>query len=296
MIEYPQYSHLDPEYIDKKLNDFFLEDIPTFDFTSTLTVDKNAISKAVLEAEENIVFAGIGILKRVFANGFQLELHVNDGDKVKAGEKIATITGNSIQILEKERVMLNLIQRLCGIATLTNQYATLAKRFNVKILDTRKTIPGLRLFDKHAVAIGGGYNHRIDLSSGILIKDNHINASGGIQEAISKIRSSEVWQKNPIKIELEVDNLEQLKQGLEVKVDGFLLDNFDRAMTFEAVSIIRSYSDDDYIGQDVFVESSGGINLNNIGYYLDTGINAISIGALTHSAKGANIHLEFYDL
>lgn len=298
MIEYPIYNKLPKEYIQKKLKEFFDEDIPNLDITTTLTISKDEKSKAVLEAEDELVFAGVEIIKAIFGNDndnddeFELEIHVNDGDKLKFGDKIATIIGSSQKILEKERVLLNLIQRLSGIATLTNQYVEIAKPHNVKILDTRKTIPGLRLFDKYAVAIGGGHNHRLDLSSGILIKDNHIKAAGGIKNAIDKIRNSELWRKNPLKIELEVDTLEQITEGLEAKADGYLLDNMNRETTFEAVKMIRSYEN----GNNIFIESSGGINLTNLHNYVDTGINAISIGALTHSAKGANIHLEFFDL
>lgn len=293
MIEYPIYKKLPKEYIQNKLKEFFEEDIPNLDITTTLTIIKDEKSKAVLEAEDDLVFAGVEIIKEIFIDDeFYLEIHINDGDKIKFGDKIATIIGSSQKILEKERVLLNLIQRLSGIATLTNQYVEIAKSYNVKILDTRKTIPGLRLFDKYAVAIGGGHNHRLDLSSGILIKDNHIKASGGIKNAIDKIRNSELWQSNPLKIELEVDTLEQINEGLEAKADGYLLDNMNRETTLEAVKMIRNYEN----GQNIFIESSGGINLTNLHNYVDTGINAISIGALTHSVKGANIHLEFFDL
>ena len=178
--------------------------------------------------------------------------------------------------------MLNILQRLCGIATHTKQYVDLASPFNVKILDTRKTTPGMRLFEKYAVKCGGGYNHRFDLSSGVLIKDNHIQSAGSITQALKKI-DKKYW------IELEVDTLEQIYEGLENEVNGFLLDNMNPKKVKEAVAIIRS----DKSGNEIFIEASGGINLTNIKPYLNTGIDAISIGALTHQVQSSDIKLEF---
>jgi nicotinate-nucleotide pyrophosphorylase (carboxylating) len=161
----------------------------------------------------------------------------------------------------------------------------MAAPYNVRILDTRKTIPGLRLFEKYAVTVGGGWNHRLDLSSGILIKDNHIQAAGGITNAVNKIR-----KKNyNLPIELEVENLKQIKEGLNAGVDGFLLDNMTPVNIRKCVSIIRSHPN----GKTIFIEASGGITLKTLPDYVNTGIDAVSVGALTHSAKAANIHIEF---
>ena len=181
--------------------------------------------------------------------------------------------------------MLNLIQGLCGIATLTHKYVDLAKPFNVKILDTRKTTPGLRLFEKYAVSIGGAYNHRLNLSDGILIKDNHIILAGSVKDAVK------VAQKNEtdLSIELEVENINQIKEALNIGVDGFLLDNMTRNAVLHSISLIRNFEN----GEDIFIEASGGINFDNIHSYLDTGVNAISIGALTHRAISKDLHLEF---
>ena len=164
-------------------------------------------------------------------------------------------------------------------------YSELAKPFGVKILDTRKTTPGLRLFEKYAVTCGGAYNHRLNLSEGILIKDNHIVAAGSVKAAVENIRRIDT----SLPIELEVDTTEQIKEGLSAGVDGFLLDNMDPEKISESVQIIRNFSG----GESLFIEASGGITLENIQGYLETGINAISIGALTHQIKSKDIRLEF---
>ncbi|MFH1052701.1 MAG: carboxylating nicotinate-nucleotide diphosphorylase [bacterium] len=294
MIEYEQIKKLPEEYIIKKINEFLAEDMPDGDattnaiFSNTLNnpqpTTHNSIT-AFLQAEEDLIFAGEQTLEYFFDGNSQIDLKFKDGDKVKNGEIIAVIKGRTDIILSHERVMLNLLQRLCGIATLTNKYAEIAKPYNVKILDTRKTTPGLRLFEKYAVTVGGGFNHRLDLSSGILIKDNHIKAAGGIKQAIEMLRNNN--PKN-LKIEIEVENKEEINEALEIGVDGFLLDNMSPSTISKMVEYIR-----DNAGEDVFIEASGGINLSNLGEYVKTGVNAISSGALTHSVKGSNIHLEF---
>tara|TARA_B100000401_G_scaffold62501_1_gene36912 strand:- start:843 stop:1382 length:540 start_codon:yes stop_codon:yes gene_type:complete len=178
--------------------------------------------------------------------------------------------------------MLNIIQRLSGIATHTKKYVDLANPFNVKILDTRKTTPGMRMFEKYAVKCGGGYNHRFSLSDGILIKDNHIESAGSIENVLENI-DKQYW------IELEVDTIDQIKQALSYNINGFLLDNMHREKIIECVQVIRSHP----MGDNIFIEASGGINLMNITPYLDTGIDGISIGALTHQINSCDIKLEF---
>ncbi len=294
MMEYEQIKKLPEEYIIKKINEFLSEDMPEGDAT-TNAIFSNSVNNsqlptlnsitAFLQAEEDLIFAGEQTLEYFFDGKSQIELKFKDGDKVKNGEIIAVIKGRTDIILSHERVMLNLLQRLCGIATLTNKYAEIAKPYDVKILDTRKTTPGLRLFEKYAVTVGGGYNHRLDLSSGILIKDNHIKAAGGIKEAIEMLRNNN--PKN-LKIEIEVENMDEIQEALKIGVDGFLLDNMSPEMIAEIVKFIRTEANN-----DIFIEASGGINLNNLEQYVKTGVNAISSGALTHSVKGANIHLEF---
>lgn len=296
MIEYQNYLSISDDYVVTKLRQFLKEDSPSGDITTLLTVDDKKRSLAILEAEEDLVFVGEKIIKHTFYKGFEIEINVKDGQKVKNGAKLASVKGPASKILTKERVLLNLLQRLAGIATITNQYVKIAKPYNVKILDTRKTTPGMRIFEKYAVANGGGFNHRIDLSSGILIKDNHIIASNGVTNAVNKIRNSDLWKSNPLKIELEVDNIEQIYEGLDINVDGFLLDNMNIETTVKSVEIIRNYNKNSIKGSDIFIESSGGITIDTIGEYVRTGVNAVSVGALTHSVKSSNIHLEFFDI
>lgn len=285
MIEYKQNRELPIEYLERKIDEFLLED-STFDDKTTIgTVPADREIKGYLEAQADMVFAGKPIIEYIFQDLSKLEIFVNDGDKLKNGDIIACFEGNARVILSRERVLLNLLQRLGGIATQTSLFADKAKVSGVKILDTRKTTPGLRLFEKYAVTCGGGSNHRFDLASGILIKDNHITAAGSIANALNQIKDL----KFNLPIEIEVDRIEQIKEAMEIGVDGFLLDNMDREQTLDAVRLVRSYPN----GEDIFIESSGGINWNNIDNYFATGINAISIGALTHSVKAADIHLEF---
>jgi nicotinate-nucleotide pyrophosphorylase (carboxylating) len=285
MLEYPQYKSLSKTYVDEKIREFIAEDVPNGDITTQSTVPSNKIINAYIATKSDIVFAGAEILKHTFSDSYALELKVNDGDRITAGTVIARFTGLAREILIYERIILNLLQRLCGIATDTAVYADLAKPYGVKILDTRKTTPGLRLFEKYAVTCGGGYNHRLNLSDGILIKDNHISAAQSVTNAL--LMAKKTAPRKPI--ELEVDTIEQINEALLNPPDGFLLDNMNRETTIQAVQLIRNHPN----GNDIFIESSGGINLTNINEYFTTGINAISIGALTHSAKSVDIHMEF---
>ncbi len=285
MLEYPQYKTLTKSYVDNKIREFIAEDVPDGDITTISTVPSDKRINAYIATKSDIVFAGVEILKHMFAESYGLEVKVNDGDRISAGNVIARIEGFAREILIYERIILNLLQRLCGIATDTAKYADFAKPFGVKILDTRKTTPGLRLFEKYAVTCGGGFNHRLNLSDGILIKDNHISAAQSVTNALIMARNTAPGKP----IELEVDTIEQIKEALLNPPDGFLLDNMNRQTTIQAVQIIRNHPN----GNDIFIESSGGINLTNIENYFTTGINAISIGALTHSAKAVDIHMEF---
>ena len=285
MLEYPQYKNLPAEYVKNKLAEFLAEDAPNGDVTALGTIDENISAVALIESQDELVFAGVPVIENMFVDNFSVEIFINDGDLLNDGSVIGKISGNAREILTKERVLLNLIQRLSGIATLASKYAEIAKPYNVRILDTRKTTPGLRLFEKYAVAVGGGFNQRLDLSSGILIKDNHIQAAGSITNAVNRIRK--IYPE--MQIELEVENEAHIIEGLECKVEGFLLDNMNIENTMKSVELIRKAPN----GNDILIESSGGITLATLSDYVKTGINAISIGALTHSAKSANIHLEF---
>ena len=285
MIEYPQHKKLSDEYIIGKIADFLVEDIPNGDITTESTTPDNSEITAEIHAVEKLVFAGSEIILHCFGQNCQVTINHKNGAMLSKGDVIGVVTGSARKILSRERVMLNLIQRICGIATLSNEYAEIAKPSNVKILDTRKTTPGLRLFEKYAVAIGGAFNHRLNLSDGILIKDNHIVAAGSVTNAIISARKKGIH----LPLELEVDNFDQVHEALKTGVDGFLLDNMKPETIRSAVSIIRASQN----GEDVFIEASGGITLENIHPYLDTGINAISIGALTHQAVSKNIRLVF---
>lgn len=284
MIEYPQIVTIPESYIRNKIREFLDEDSPDGDKTSLSIFRTNERTSAIIQAQQDLVASGLDFIKYFFDEKTKVETYFRDGDFVPNNSVIAKISGFSIDILSKERVILNLIQRLSGIATLTSEYVKIAQPYNVKVLDTRKTTPGLRLFEKYAVKCGGGFNHRLDLSSGILIKDNHISAAGSISKAIKKAYDA----CYPMKIEVEVDNLQQILEALETGVDGFLLDNMAPETIKRAVNMIRSYPG----GNDIFIEASGGIYLENLGSYVSTGINAISSGALTHSAKSTNIHME----
>jgi nicotinate-nucleotide pyrophosphorylase (carboxylating) len=285
LIEYPQHKKLSDEYIIGKITCFLAEDIPNGDITTESITSDNSEITAEIHAVEKFIFAGSEIIPHCFGNKCQVTINHKNGDILSNGDVIGVVIGSAREILSRERVMLNLIQRLCGIATLSHEYAEIANPFNVKILDTRKTTPGLRLFEKYAVAIGGAFNHRLNLSHGILIKDNHIIAAGSVTNAIELARKKGIH----LPLELEVDNFDQIHEALKTRVDGFLLDNMKPEIVKSAVSIIRASPN----GKDVFIEASGGITLENIHPYLATGINAISIGSLTQQAISKNIRLDF---
>ena len=269
----------------ERIKFFLQEDIPDGDKTTLGTVLHDQKVMAEIQAVESLVFSGSEVIPHCFAADSEINLNVKDGDELMAGDIIGQISGMASSILSRERVMLNLIQRLCGIATQTKVYTELAKPYGIKILDTRKTTPGLRLLEKYAVTCGGGYNHRLNLSEGILIKDNHLKAAGSVKIAVENMRKIDI----SLPIELEVDTPAQIKEGLSVGVDGFLLDNMHPEKIKKSLDIIRFFPG----GESIFVEASGGITLENIQGYLDTGINAISVGALTHQIKSRDIRLEF---
>ena len=284
-MEYTQHKQLSNEYIVAKIADFLAEDMPDGDKTTEGIIPEGVTISAEIQSGEELVFAGEKIIPHCFGENCQTTLNHNDGDYLLNGDVIGVVTGPAREILSRERVMLNLIQRLCGIATLTLEYAEIANPFNVKILDTRKTTPGLRLFEKYAVAVGGGYNHRLNLSDGILIKDNHIIAAGSVTKVIESVRKAGAG----LPLEIEVDNINQIREALEANVAGFLLDNMNPQTIKESVSLIRASEN----GNDIFIEASGGITLKNIHPFLETGIDAISIGALTHQAVSKDICLNF---
>jgi nicotinate-nucleotide pyrophosphorylase (carboxylating) len=285
LIAYTQYTKLDAEYVLERIRFFLEEDIPDGDKTTLGTVSPNKKVTAEIQAVESLVFSGNEVIPHCFDDDSAVHILVKDGDELMPGDIIGHVIGKAASILSRERVMLNLIQRLCGIATQAKVYAELARPYGVKILDTRKTTPGLRLLEKYAVTCGGGYNHRSNLSDGVLIKDNHLKSVESVRVAVQNIRKLDT----NLPIELEVDTFEQIHDGLAAGVDGFLLDNMHPNQIREAIQLIRNFAG----GDSIFVEASGGITLDNLHGYLDTGVNAISIGALTHQIRSKDIRLEF---
>lgn len=285
-LPYSQIDSIDKEYILSLFKIWLKEDIPASDITSEIFYDESKISEAYLENEEDIVFAGkqiVDALPNLTKGQVDINCFFSDGDFIPKKSRIFLIQAPTRFLLEVERTLINILQRLAGIATNTRQYVEIAKPYNVRILDTRKTTPGLRVLEKYAVRCGGGYNHRLNLSEGILIKDNHIIAAGSIMNAIENVR-----KKYPLKfIEVEVTNISQIYEALAYHTDGILLDNFLPEEVTEAVKIIHKHN------PLIFIEASGGITLANLPEYVKTGVDAISIGALTHSARSVKMHLEF---
>ncbi len=282
MFNYPRITTLPTDYIRTKIVQIMSEDIPEDDFTSLATIPAGSRSVAFIESLEEIVFAGEPIIREFFGEDYKLKLFAKDGDLVYKNGIIAEIEGPTIDLLKKERSMLNIIQRLSGIATETAKYVEKTKPYGIKILDTRKTTPLLRLFEKYAVTVGGAYNHRLDLSSAILIKDNHIKASGSISNAIKGAANYN------LNIEIEAESMTEIEEICNNKINGILLDNMNPEITKKAVDYIRTK----FTADEVYIISSGGINLKNIDEYLTTGIDGISIGAITHSVKATDIRLE----
>ena len=278
---YSQIKEISKKQLDKKLKEFFEEDDIKNDITTNTFIDKNENIKANFVAEFEGVFCGEKIIENAFSKKVRTTTFIKDGLKVKEGYLLAEVVGPSEEILRKERVVLNLIQRMCGIATETNKYAQKAFRKNIKILDTRKTTPGIRIFEKYASKCGGGFNHRFNLSKGVMIKDNHIGANKGISSIFKKSK------KINAPIQVEIDTLKQLQKVLEYKVDAVLLDNMNSLEIKECIKAIKES------GKKIFIEVSGGINYKTLNKYLIKGVDAISIGATIHQATFKNIKLEF---
>ncbi|MGB9768411.1 MULTISPECIES: carboxylating nicotinate-nucleotide diphosphorylase [Dictyoglomus] len=270
-------------HLRKIVEEALKEDIGFGDITTESTIPEDMISRAVIIAKEEGILAGLPVAEEVFKlldSKIEFKEFKKDGDEIKKGDVILEIKGKTKTILMGERTALNFLQRLSGIATYTKKCVDVVKPYGVKILDTRKTTPTLRIFEKYAVKIGGGENHRFGLYDMVLIKDNHIRAVGGIKEAIERVRErvSHVY-----KIEVEVTNLEELKEALESKADIVLLDNMDYDTLKEAVSIAKG---------KVMIEVSGNISLEDLEKIARLGVNFISIGKLTHSYKSLDLSLE----
>ena len=271
------------EQIDNLIAIALDEDIGLGDITTRSIVSPDAIYVAEILIRENLVLCGLDILKSVFSKLDPDVIFSNDcfsdGDYIKSNTKILDIKANGVALLEGERVALNILQRLSGIATLTKQYTKGADP--IQILDTRKTTPGLRLFEKYAVSCGGGKNHRFGLYDAVLIKDNHIKASGGIVQAVKKVKKN---HNNSIQIEVETTTLIEVREAIEAKSDIIMLDNMSMDDIKEAVSIIDGRAR---------IEVSGMISIDQLGALSKIDIDCVSIGALTHSSKASDISMNF---
>jgi len=264
-----------------------LEEDMDFGDITTDSVFKTAQSTtAKIVAKEPGIIAGLPIIGLVFScmgnNDVSLELCVTEGERVQKNQQIALLTGDIRTLLSAERTLLNFLQRLSGIATITNEYVQVASPFGVEICDTRKTVPGLRYLDKYAVRVGGGMNHRFNLSDAVLIKDNHISGAGSIAEAVRRVKNTVSFTK---KIEVEVKNLEEVKEAMECEVDVILLDNMSALMMSEAVRLIKKQN------SNVLVEASGNVTLERIPEIAQTGVDVVSVGSLTHSVKALDISM-----
>lgn len=269
--------------LDKQILDWLDEDIGSGDITTLALVPAAAKTKAIIHAKDSGILAGIDVARRVFElldKNIQFDAKAADGASLTKGTIIAEIKGNAQAILTGERLALNLLQHLSGVATSTHKLAAIAAPFGAKLADTRKTTPGMRLLDKYAVKTGGGANHRLGLYDAMLIKDNHIQVAGGIAEALKRAHD---YASHMTKIEIEVESLAEVKEALAGKADVIMLDNMSIADMTEAVKIIN---------RQAVVEASGGINETTLAEVAKTGVDVISVGALTHSVKALDISMD----
>ncbi len=271
------------ELIDDLLDLAFSEDIGDGDHTTLSTIPADEMGKQHLLIKEPGILAGVEIARKVFEKfdpSLKMTVFKKDGEEVKPGDIAFVVEGPVRSLLQTERTMLNIMQRMSGIATTTHKYQSRLEGLKTKVLDTRKTTPGMRILEKEAVKIGGGCNHRIGLFDMILIKDNHVDFAGGIPQAVKAAKEYCKVNGKDLKIELEVRNTDEIKQALEAGVDRIMLDNFTPERTKEAVELIDGRTE---------IESSGGITLETLRDYGEAGVDFISVGALTHSVKGLDM-------
>ena len=274
---------LDEGALFNQIGAFLSEDLGRGDITTQATVVRNARARGRFLAKEPMVVAGLEAAEAVFSTldaQQQIEAFASDGDEIEAGKVIARTSGFADVLLAGERLALNLMQRLSGIATLTRKYVRAIEGTNAQIVDTRKTTPGLRMLEKYAVLSGGGRNHRFGLDDGVLIKDNHIALAGGVGSAVGQAREK-VGHLH--KIEVEVSNERDLREAIKEGADIILLDNLSPEETAAMVTVARE------LDPKVLLESSGGITLDNVRAYAEAGVDLVSIGALTHSARAMDI-------
>lgn len=272
------------ELEDRLIDLSFAEDIGDGDHTTLCCIPDTAMGKSHLLIKEDGILAGVEVAKRVFARfdpTMQVEVLINDGAHVKKGDIAMVVTGKVRSLLQTERLMLNIMQRMSGIATMTAKYVERLKGTKTHVLDTRKTTPGMRMLEKQAVKIGGGMNHRIGLFDMILLKDNHVDFAGGIANAINRCHEYLKEKGLDLKIEIEVRNFDELRQAMECGgINRIMLDNFSVEETKKAVEIVAGKYE---------TESSGGITFDTIRDYAECGVDFISVGALTHSVKGLDM-------
>lgn len=259
------------------------EDITSEDITTNSVMRDYCAGEVELICKEDGIIAGLGVFKRVFElldSKTEIEFFAQDGDEVKNGQKLGIVKGDIRVLLSGERTALNYLQRMSGIATYTKSIAKLLEGSKTKLLDTRKTTPNMRVFEKYAVKVGGGYNHRFNLSDGILLKDNHIGAAGGVKEAVMMAKEYAPFVR---KIEIEVENLDMLKEALEAGADIIILDNMSVEDMKEAVKLSAGKAE---------TECSGNVTKENVARLVDLGVDYISSGALTHSAPILDLSLK----
>ena len=280
---------MDTFLFNDQLHRFLVEDLEHGDITTDALFTDQDVAQVALVAREPLVAVGMDkvaaqVFRHLGGETVAFKECVADGVHVEAGAVLMQISGSVRVLLRGERVALNLIQRLCGIATLTRKYVEAVQGLDVMITDTRKTTPGLRMLEKYAVRVGGGRNHRYSLSDGVLIKDNHIAACGSITKAVETVRAG---TPHTIRIEVETDTLEQVEECLACSVDIIMLDNMDPDTMIQGVGLINSQA---------VVEASGGVHLETVRAIARTGVDIISVGALTHSAQACDIGLDWEEL
>ena len=276
---------MDINILKKNIEKFLHEDIGSGDLTSEATLPPDQTGTAEFVAKESFIVCGIEtVAPLVFTtqnSSIQIIEACRDKTRTSPGDVLMMVKGPLLDLLKSERVALNLVQRLCGIATLTAMFVEKVKPLPVRILDTRKTTPGLRMLEKYAVKVGGGFNHRFNLADGVLIKDNHIQACGSIKNAVAKMREK---VPHTMKIEVEASSMDEVRECLNSTVDIIMLDNMNTDQMREAVKLA---------GERVLLEASGGVSLENVREIAETGVDLISIGALTHSAQTLDLGLDF---